>query len=105
MTDLFKCLHGCPDSAHCRDSDNCPFRIAGAEQPPVPPKRDDGGAAFPFDEYASGYTKGMSLRDYFAARAMQAFLQCTASSVEEQLSEIARAAYAMADAMLEARKR
>jgi hypothetical protein len=74
--------------------------------------RDDGGAAFPFDEYASGYTKGMSLRDYFAARAMQSFLCGTPLAWSSQATMsgyaaavLAGAAYAVADAMLEARKR
>ena len=46
---------------------------------------------------------GMTLRDYFAAKAMQALLshQRTLTEFEET---VARAAYEQADAMLEARE-
>ena len=43
---------------------------------------------------------GMSLRDYFAAKAMQSFCANTRTSFQED----AELAYRMADAMLEARK-
>ena len=46
---------------------------------------------------------GMSLRDYFAARAMQAFLSDPEWRQEMDLNETAFAAYRMADAMLKAR--
>jgi hypothetical protein len=70
---------------------------------------NDGGPAFPVTE-ANGCNSGapgMSLRDYFAAKAMQA--QMTAFWAMETghgwpNAEIAREAYALADAMLEARK-
>lgn len=50
---------------------------------------------------------GMELRDYFAAKAMQLFInreewQSTVNGVSE---EVAFNAYAMADAMMKARKR
>lgn len=51
----------------------------------------------------------MSLRDYFAAQAMQAFvlfpgeLQEAGKPVERTHVTVARAAYAMADAMLQVR--
>jgi hypothetical protein len=59
---------------------------------------DDGGAAF-----------GMSLRDYFAANAMQGFIagRCAASKPQETASicdAAAPFAYIVADAMLKARK-
>lgn len=44
---------------------------------------------------------GMTLRDYFAAKAMQGF--CTAFS-DWSHTEITNAAYKQADSMLEARK-
>ena len=72
----------------------------------------DGGAVFPF---AHSYLiqSGMSLRDYFAAKAMQ--IQMTNKkemnywaseySVEESWEFCARNAYDIADAMLKARER
>lgn len=69
---------------------------------------EDGGPAFPQQHYATGST-GMMLRDYFAAKAMQAVV---ASSVKfftsdghaaEKPEHFARMAYEMADAMLKAR--
>ena len=47
---------------------------------------------------------GISMRDYFAARAMQALITGTSMWREEDDIYLARAAYAMADAMLEARE-
>ena len=52
--------------------------------------------AFPTNCY-----NGMTLRDYFAAKAMQGLL---ASDVYAPKDKFAENAYAMADAMLEARK-
>jgi hypothetical protein len=45
---------------------------------------------------------GMTLRDYFAAKALQGFLAMDGSS-EFRASDLAAAAYRSADAMLEAR--
>ena len=58
--------------------------------------------AFP-SETMLGWESGMSLRDYFAAKAMQAYLSSTtgASAPDEM---IARAAYKTADEMLKARE-
>ena len=47
---------------------------------------------------------GMSLRDYVAAKAMQAFLSDFEWRQEMDLNETAFAAYRMADAMLKARE-
>jgi len=47
---------------------------------------------------------GMSLRDYMAAKAMQAFLSDPEWRQEIDLNETAFAAYRMADAMLKARE-
>ena len=65
---------------------------------------ETGGPAFPLQsigpEFAPGYA-GMSLRDYFAAKAMQGLIV----GVEKPRTDyIASAAYAMADAMLRARQ-
>lgn len=45
---------------------------------------------------------GMTLRDYFAAKAMQSM--CLTVKREQDVEIIPEAAYRMADAMLEARK-
>jgi len=64
-------------------------------------KNNTGGPAFPLFA-ATGYA-GMTLRDYFAAKAMQAFLSRD-SSCTSPIEIIAQDAYNTADAMLEARK-
>lgn len=54
-----------------------------------------------------GAYAGMTLRDYFAAKAMQgavAGLLTGATLLNANANEIAKAAYVIADAMLEARK-
>jgi len=63
-----------------------------------------GGPAFPsWSETGANFTYGMTLRDYFAAKAMQGLL---ASEENGNLSHTATAqlAYEQADAMMEARK-
>jgi len=56
----------------------------------------------PRDPKTGSDDKGMSLRDYFAAKAMQGLL--TAEIVGEYTNEhVAEIAYRIADAMLEAR--
>jgi hypothetical protein len=64
-----------------------------------------GGPAFPtsdWDENDRAYKMhGMTLRDYFAAKAMQADI--TDGRHEDQFAWCAGRAYKMADAMLEAR--
>jgi hypothetical protein len=69
---------------------------------------DTGGPAFPIKQYnrnimAFEEVCGMTLRDYFAAKAMQAFIASPLLKVE--LGEYATAlnAYKVADAMLKAR--
>ena len=71
--------------------------------------RDNGGPAFPCDELLdqSGTvhrSEGMSLRDYFAAKAMQAAATNPVGAEGFTFEERAAWAYAQADAMLEARK-
>jgi len=54
------------------------------------------------DVYVS---EGMSLRDYFAAKALTNFYdQIGSQSDQEWFEKIAQGAYRMADAMMEARK-
>jgi hypothetical protein len=62
---------------------------------------DTGGPAFPAPAGVAHITdQGMTLRDYFAAQAVQGLL---ASEVNAPLKVFAIRAYAIADAMLEAR--
>lgn len=62
----------------------------------------DGGPAFPFHAPNGGpdpKSSGLSLRDYFAAKAL---VQCSCNAFS--FKEMAEWAYQVADAMLEARK-
>ena len=61
-----------------------------------------GGPAFPHDDQAQHYERaGMTLRDYFAAKAMQGILSNPDFASED--TDIADSAYWAADAMLKAR--
>jgi hypothetical protein len=68
---------------------------------------NDGGPAFPFREHfgGSGYERfpGMTLRDYFAAAALQGWCACPTTAGTEQ--DAAELAYRYADAMIAARER
>jgi hypothetical protein len=72
--------------------------------------KDTGGSAFPrtaFDQNGELTTwdaefKGMTLRDYFAAKAITTLVNFTNDKTYEY--EAAATAYRYADAMLEARK-
>jgi hypothetical protein len=69
---------------------------------------DTGGPAFPqhgFDNIAERFTSqgGMTLRDYFAAKAMQGI--CASGPTHEWTnSRLAAEAYDLADVMLKARE-
>jgi len=75
--------------------------------------KDDGGAAFPVHPSAHERTdlecialSGMTLRDYFAAKALQGELASQDKSIRykhEALDGLARWAYSVAGAMLKAR--
>lgn len=78
-------------------------------------EKETGGPAFP--TYHGGYAKcdadGMTLRDYFAAKAMKAWIASTTKTYNHNgeshvdivnVAQIARNAYAQADAMLKARE-
>ena len=86
-------------------------------------KQNDGGTAFPAFEYVESYKQmmavgGMSLRDYFAAKAMQShlaaqwekFYRLPEDESEKNPFEIfdttdmTEMAYEVADAMLKARQ-
>lgn len=75
--------------------------------------KDNGGPAFPNVPDGAGekwhdWDQGMTLRDYFAAKAMQELLHVAyangAASEPSAADGLSKAAYVMADAMLEARK-
>lgn len=68
--------------------------------------------AFPSESEKYGPDRGMSLRDYFAAKALQGYLANEGQTKElashvgnavEQMKAVATASYTMADAMLKAR--
>lgn len=77
-------------------------------------KEQTGGPAFPIhpgyamDGQLVREVQGMSLRDYFAAKAIQGMLGNTKGSFgtayEAANLNLARASYAIADAMLKARE-
>jgi len=67
-------------------------------------KKTDGGPAFPLKEPLTGDSLGMSLRDYFAANAMQGMLACPIQP-QSGPEMYARDSYAIADAMIAARTR
>jgi hypothetical protein len=59
--------------------------------------------AFPVNVYEGHTRDGMTLRDYFAAKAMQAYLlkgECDNMSIKQ----ITAGAYVMADALMKARE-
>jgi hypothetical protein len=66
---------------------------------------ETGGPAFPCEKQTNWTSAGMTLRDYFAAKAMQGILTATLTpnTVWSQ-DEAAETAYNVADAMLKARK-
>jgi hypothetical protein len=74
-----------------------------------------GGPAFPIAdpfiamnpqtvEEAKRLQGGMTLRDYFAAKAMSSMLSQAPDDWHEDINDLAIASYEVADAMLEARK-
>lgn len=64
-------------------------------------QRNDGGPAFPL-EYSQVTSPGMTLRDYFAAKAMQGLVQTLTNS---STTTIVVEAYEFADAMLAEREK
>lgn len=64
---------------------------------------DNGGTAFPITgTHEQVLEIGMSLRDYFAAKAMQAW-QANPTPDDTPITAVAEWSYRMADAMLKAR--
>lgn len=67
--------------------------------------RSSGGPAFPTGTGVTPYNPGMTLRDYFAAKAMQGMLQRNTNLdlTNHEATVTAEASYYMADQMLKAR--
>lgn len=72
-----------------------------------------GGPAFAVAELSNIKWDGMTLRDYFAAKAMQSWISATTKQYMHSgkhqvevldVAQVAKYAYAQADAMLKARK-
>jgi hypothetical protein len=62
-------------------------------------------SAFPISGSQYRHTEGMTLRDYFAAKAMQEFLDEVGSQSDQAwFAQIAKNAYRMADTMMKARE-
>jgi hypothetical protein len=67
--------------------------------------KDTGGSAFPsHGSMGEVANEGMTLRDYFAAKAMQGLLSAHNPMITDT-NGIAKAAYKMADAMLAERNK
>ncbi len=69
-----------------------------------------GGPAFPSTHPSYGREEGMSLRDYFAAKAMTtmfypAIMESIRTDVDLNCDKVAEFAYLMADAMLSQREK
>lgn len=71
--------------------------------------QNNGGPAFPRSPHSGEESDdGMTLRDYFAAKAMQGLIAATGDSdgvVTYDSKTVAANAYEMADAMLKAREK
>ena len=67
--------------------------------------KKDGGQAFPHGDPTNGGDIGMTLRDYFAAKALKhSMLAFSEARARARHDEIAEMAYIMADAMIRARE-
>jgi hypothetical protein len=60
--------------------------------------------AFPTGTGVTPYKSGMTLRDYFAAKAMQGMLSACTGWSEAGIERLAKCSYMTADAMLKARE-
>jgi len=65
--------------------------------------KETGGPAFPTGTGVTPYSPGMTLRDYFAARVLQAY-ESRQDLDDLKVIDKAKRSYHIADAMLEARK-
>lgn len=67
-------------------------------------KKDTGGPAFPLN-IPEKWFEGMTLRDYFAAKAMDVALNQTKDYYGLQMDDMAKWCFQMADAMLKEREK
>ena len=67
--------------------------------------KSTGGPAFPSADFEQHEYTGMTLRDYFAGKAMQTLIALPEYDSAGWEEAVAKNAYAMADAMLAARER
>jgi hypothetical protein len=68
------------------------------------PIKDTGGSAFPAPATNATFaSSGMTLRDYFAAKAMQGLLASGIECGPDDVASVVASAYILADAMLKAR--
>lgn len=65
---------------------------------------NDGGPAFPYPQTIGKTILGMSLRDWFAGQALQVIHSDGGRYGPEGMEQVAKYAYAMADAMLKKRE-
>jgi len=72
-----------------------------SKEKPNEPRKEDGGPAYPIGSGDMRDPMGMTLRDHFAALAMQGMLYRGVGGA--QADAISRMAYIYADAMLKAR--
>ena len=69
-------------------------------------KEKNGGSAFPCDSDSAYWERsGMTLRDYFAAKALQSSFGNPICTTQEKKNYLARHCYSMADTMLKERER
>ena len=66
-------------------------------------KQDTGGPAFPATNHHGHKLEDMTLRDYFAAKAMQGLLANSQLPADPSGEKLALVVYAIADHMLKAR--
>ncbi len=64
--------------------------------------KNTGGPAFPRTQWPN--ETGMTMRDYFAAKALQGMIAADYNLAPEYVPSIAASAYVLADAMLKARE-
>lgn len=72
--------------------------------------KETGGLAFPFNDIGGNCDPGMTLRDYFAAKALQGWIAGYPETSSHPVvagneDKVAQEAYQMADAMLAARSK
>ena len=80
------------------------YNTTGGPAFPIPIAGCNDGSVYNSIEQASGDHGGMTLRDYFAAKAMAAFIVAGVEDCRTHDAKAAHFAYALADAMLAARR-